>query len=537
MNFQRTLGIVAISVSLAALVGCSGSSAPTSSGTPTTQTFGSFTTRVVGTSQSPVTVYSASGAVTGISGASFTDIAATERFNVPIVYVSDEDGDDEIWAMTANGTLRTQLTKNTGADSFPKVSPDGSKIVFVSDRSGNNDIYTMNTDGTGVTQLTTSSHGDTQPSWSPDGTKIVFASARDNSYEIYTANATGTESGVTQITSGGADTSPNSYPTWSPDGTKLAYHCNRLAVGNYECYVKNADGTGAETNITNNTALDQYPTWSPDGSRLAIASQRSPSVGYDIWTINSATGGSALQLGSTAGTDWEPSWSPDGTKVYFSTSRDDVSAPISYELYSVPSSGGTETRLTTDTDTTQEKAHLGSAWQTKLIGTDGRLGTGAAGFLFGQSGTTTTSVLTFDTVGSTLAGRAAARVVANSTGDTNISNLFFTLTTSVGISSIKYINSFGASTILPSVVTVSIPSGTTGALVTYSGVSSTAGQVASVLPYAANRSGIKTTRQGDTITVTGSFPALFDGKGENVAPSGAKTVRYDVNTGEIRSFE
>jgi Tol biopolymer transport system component len=534
------LAVLALAV---VVTGCGGSGtnagdtgSNTGNNTETTQTIGNFATRIVGTAQSPVTIYSGAGAVTGISGASFTDVASTDRFNVPIVYVSDEDGDDEIWAMSAIGTLRTQLTKNTGSDSYPKLSPDGSKIVFASDRAGNNDIYTMNTDGSGVTQLTTNGSGDIMPAWSPDGTKIVFASARDGSYEIYTANANGTESGVVQVTNGGADTSANSYPVWSPDGTKVAYHANRVSIGNYECFIKNADGTGSEMNLTNNAATDQYPSWSPDGSRMVIASTRG-GAGYDIWTINAFTGASPLQLASTAGTDWEPSWSPDGTKVYFSSSRDDLSAPISYELYSVPSSGGTETRLTTDTDTSQEKAHLGSAWQTKYIGTDGRLGTGCAGFLFGQAGTTTTSVLSFDTVGSTLASRAAARVTSNSPGDTNLSNFFFTITTTVGISNIKYVNSFGAATLFPNIINISVPSGSTNALIGYSGVSTTVGQVTSVLPYAANRStNLKTIKNGDLTTVSAHFTAVFDATGKNIAPNGASSVTLDEKKGELVTF-
>jgi WD40-like Beta Propeller Repeat len=269
-----------------------------------------------------------------------------------------------------------------------------------------------------------------------------------------------------------------------------------------------------------------------------IASQRSPSVGYDIWTINAVTGGSALQLGSAVGTDWEPSYSPDGTKVYFSSSRDDVSAPITHEIYSVPSSGGTETRLTIDTDSSQEFPSLGPTWQTKYIGTYGRLSTGAAGFLFGQSGTTTTSVLSFDTVGSTLAGRAAARVAANSSGDTNLSNLFFTITTTVGISNIKYVNSSGASTLFPSVVSISVPSGTTNALVSYSGVGASAGQVTSILPYTANRSaGLKTIKSGNLATLTGNFKAVFDATGKNLAPNGATSVILDEKTGKLVRFE
>jgi len=45
------------------------------------------------------------------------------------------------------------LATNPAKDSYPDWSPYGSKIVFVSERDGNSEIYLMNTDGSGQTQL------------------------------------------------------------------------------------------------------------------------------------------------------------------------------------------------------------------------------------------------------------------------------------------------------------------------------------------------------------------------------------------------
>lgn len=59
----------------------------------------------------------------------------------------------------------TQKTLTTGAanDLYPIFSHDGTKIYFVSDRDGNHEIYAMNTDGTGVTRLTYNFSDDTHP--------------------------------------------------------------------------------------------------------------------------------------------------------------------------------------------------------------------------------------------------------------------------------------------------------------------------------------------------------------------------------------
>ena len=56
------------------------------------------------------------------------------------------------------------------------------KIAFVSDRDGNDEIYVMTATGSGVTRLTNNAAVDISPRWSPDGKKIVFASDRDGNY-------------------------------------------------------------------------------------------------------------------------------------------------------------------------------------------------------------------------------------------------------------------------------------------------------------------------------------------------------------------
>ena len=80
----------------------------------------------------------------------------------------------------------------------PAWSPDGRQIAFVSDRDGNWEIYVMNADGSSQTNLTNDLPDDTGPVWSPDGRQIAFVFCRDGSYEIYVMNADG--SGQTRLT-------------------------------------------------------------------------------------------------------------------------------------------------------------------------------------------------------------------------------------------------------------------------------------------------------------------------------------------------
>jgi len=187
-----------------------------------------------------------------------------------------------IWVMNADGSGATPLTKlqlTSGADSFdPAWSPDGSKIAFESKRAldptsntanttGN--IWVVNADGsapTPLTNLTAATAESARPAWSPDGSRIAFDSQRaldlsDNANtnftgNIWVVNADG--SGATALTKITA-ASFSSDAGWSPGGNKIffasrnALDGSNAAIGAFNIWVVNADGTGATT-LTSLTA-------------------------------------------------------------------------------------------------------------------------------------------------------------------------------------------------------------------------------------------------------------------------------------------
>jgi Tol biopolymer transport system component len=107
-----------------------------------------------------------------------------------IVFANDSVGgrigNFEIFKFTLgdHDSLR-QLTFRDRANSQPAFSPDGSRILFVSDLDGNAEIYLMNSDGTGLLRLTRNPAEDKSPHWTIDGRNVVFSSTRGGKSAIY----------------------------------------------------------------------------------------------------------------------------------------------------------------------------------------------------------------------------------------------------------------------------------------------------------------------------------------------------------------
>jgi|GEM_PF-3296064 len=223
-----------------------------------------------------------------------------------IVFVSDRDGNREIYSINADGTNTTRHTTNfVENDEYPDWSPDGSKIAFSTNRDGNFEIYTIDTNGiTTPARLTNNSVSDSEPAFSPDGSKIAFVR---NGAGIFLMDANGANQTAVPNTTDGAS------PSWSPDGTQIVFTCNNM--GSAICKI-NADGTN-RTPFVFNDAIHTSPAWSPDGNSIAFSIDFNVSpffYFYDPYNvnvfrpmINPATGSEVVGFAAA--------FSPDGAKI------------------------------------------------------------------------------------------------------------------------------------------------------------------------------------------------------------------------------
>lgn len=306
---------------------------------------------------------------------------------VRVAFMTDRDGDFEIYIMKRDGSNPTNLTEDSAADGLPTWSRQADAFAFASNREeemlsiyrmrgdgseqmilaesppaaplpmiwsptgewigfgSGADVYLLDPDEGDLVQLTEHPARDNFEAWSPDGQQVLFTSERDETLAIYVTSVEGGEpTRLTDLESGSGS------PDWSPDGTRIAFASNRN--GDVDIYVMDADGENTAP-LTESEGFDGHPAWSPDGSRIAFLSRRDGNA--EIYVMNSD---GSEQTNLTNSPDSEESlqgdffWSPDGDQIMFHTDRDgDV------EVYVMDADGSNQTNLSNNPAT-----DFGSIW-------------------------------------------------------------------------------------------------------------------------------------------------------------------------------
>jgi Tol biopolymer transport system component len=258
-----------------------------------------------------------------------------------VLFISNRDGNDEVYSMNLDGSNVTRLTDNNVPDGRAAWSANGQHIAFASGDVGHRDIYVMNANGQGLRNVTNTPDADEDwPEWAPTGNRIIFSSNREGNFEIYTVNMGGGQ--LTRLTFRPQD---DKWPTYSPDGSRIAFQSDMgAAEGRTDVFVMNADGSGV-TRLTNTPALDQMPAWSPDGSRIAFMSTRDGNA--EIYVMN-ANGTAQTRLTFSPAVDGRPSWSRTGNGIVFTSARDFAlpSTLPKFEIYIMNGDGTNQRRLT-----------------------------------------------------------------------------------------------------------------------------------------------------------------------------------------------
>jgi Tol biopolymer transport system component len=242
-----------------------------------------------------------------------------------IAYVESEPGPQEstqVWVMNADGSGKTQLTKDSlGPRNFlPSWSPDGKQIVFTSvvfytDGVERDAIYVMNADGSGLRNVTSKkgpgvTSADYWPTWEKDGTITFYRNTRGGGLSMFSVNPDG--SGLRRLVKEAGTATVRQWLKYeyglSPDGKWVARHdvkADRLVVVPVR-------GSGPPVTLLDPVAAYAHETvdvtWSPDGKALAIAGQ-SETYMERLYVVNADGTGLSAVPGVDAAK--EPAWRPE----------------------------------------------------------------------------------------------------------------------------------------------------------------------------------------------------------------------------------
>ncbi len=177
-----------------------------------------------------------------------------------IIVASSRGGKFRLYSIERSNLSQLRpLSADTGQQIDPAFSPDGARIAFVSNRDGNAEIYAMDADGSHVTRLTSDPQLDGHPVFTPDGQAILFQSQRTGGkLQIFAMNADGT--GVKQIT----QDSVSLAPAVSPDGRTIAYVS--LRNKNYDIWLMNRDGSNQRQFTRSPQWRESEPRFLKDGT-------------------------------------------------------------------------------------------------------------------------------------------------------------------------------------------------------------------------------------------------------------------------------
>lgn len=251
-----------------------------------------------------------------------------------IVFISDRDGNLEIYSISTSGEDETNLTQS-GADEFaPKLSPDRKSVAFLSGGPDKTALEVIALDGdrerSEVANADTSIY---DYHWSPDSHRLAFIIGQGDQYGVMVASSDGSD--IIQI----ASIPSGEVGSWSKDGQLVAFALRESDGGDERgIYLRNPDGVN-EFRLTD--SADFTPRWSPTSDHIAFVSDRD---GYmDLYVMEVIDGGATdpIRLTRNEAVEYDIAWSPNGKQIAFVS--DEHGNP---EIYSAAADGEGVTRLT-----------------------------------------------------------------------------------------------------------------------------------------------------------------------------------------------
>jgi TolB protein len=255
-----------------------------------------------------------------------------------ISFISERDGDREVYVIRPDGKGERRLTRGKSADYNGPATPDGKFLLVTSATGGEQhpeekpeqwfslvplaEGADSSRGGGGAKPLGPRRGAMLNPSWSPDGRYLYFESTSDFHDLFRLRRADGA---LTQLT---RNPEGNFAPALSPSGEQLAFVSSRDRVA--ELYVMPAAG-GAARRLTTTVRDEWQPRWSPDGQWLVCGSDRESADRLYVLPVadgpheKSAAGDDARRLTAAPRdvtlVEEQAAWSPTGRRIAYVARR------------------------------------------------------------------------------------------------------------------------------------------------------------------------------------------------------------------------
>ena len=215
---------------------------------------------------------------------------------------------DVFTAPLKKGPTRNLTRSSDAHDKWARWSPDGSKIAYISDADGEEEIYLIAQDGSGEPEQLTDGGQAMRyaPEWAPDGKRLAFSDKDGKMYVLEVASKT-----LTEIADEGFGL-VRDY-TWSPNGGHLAFSLSDHS-GFDSIYIWSVED-GQLRRITGELFDEFEPVWDLNGDYLYYFSRRqfAPQISMIEWNFagNRSLGIFALALRD----DVENPFAPESDEV------------------------------------------------------------------------------------------------------------------------------------------------------------------------------------------------------------------------------
>ncbi len=323
---------------------------------------------------------------------------AASGSNVHVVWQDNRDGNWEIYAKRSTdfGSIwgaDTRLTNNPSYSESPSVAASGSYIhvAWEDYRDGNDEIYYKRSTDDGLswstdTRLTNNNAESLRPSAAASGSMVhvVWWDYRDGYHEIYTKRST--DSGAswgpdTRLTN---DPASSYFPSVAASGSNVHVVWGDYRDGNMEIYSKCStnDGLswGADTRLTNDSAISYYPSVAVSGSNVHLVWNDNRDGNYEIYTKRStdsgASWGTDTRLTNNSALSYYPSVAASGSNVHlvWNDNRDGNEEIYTKRSTDSGASWGADTRLTNNGAWSYLPSAAASGSNIHVVWEDGRAG-------------------------------------------------------------------------------------------------------------------------------------------------------------------